>query len=221
MQDLIVKDLGRTGYQETLVSMQNFTASRTVSTPDEIWLTEHSSVYTLGINRKNVRLPHQEKYKATIPIVLVDRGGKITYHGLGQVVIYVLLDLKRRNLNVRQLVNILEASIIELLAKHGVTTHAKSDAPGVYVKVDDKPKKIASLGLRLKNNCCYHGLSLNVDMDLAPFAAIDPCGYVGLEVTQTMDLGITQSPQQLGENLVKMLLKHLQEKLALWLKPFK
>ena len=206
MQDLIVKDLGRTGYQETLVSMQNFTASRTVSTPDEIWLTEHSSVYTLGINRKNVRLPHQEKYKATIPIVLVDRGGKITYHGLGQVVIYVLLDLKRRNLNVRQLVNILEASIIELLAKHGVVASAKSDAPGVYVDA----KKIASLGLRLKNNCCYHGLSLNVDMDLAPFSAIDPCGYVGLEVTQTKNLGIVQTQQQLGEALLKKLQEKLQ-----------
>ena len=215
VKNLIIRDLGCTDYQETLIAMQQFTASRSATTPDEIWLTEHASVYTLGINRKNVRLPHQEKYKADIPVVLVDRGGKITYHGIGQVIIYVLIDLTRRNLNVRQLVNILEASIIELLTKHGVTAHAKSDAPGVYVKVDDKPKKIASLGLRLKNNCCYHGLSLNVDMDLAPFAAIDPCGYIGLEVTQTMDLGITKSPQQLGENLVKMLLKHLQEKLAL------
>ena len=206
VKNLIVKDLGRTNYQETLASMQNFTASRTVSTPDEIWLTEHSSVYTLGINRKNVRLPHQEKYKATIPIVLVDRGGKITYHGLGQVVIYVLLDLKRRNLNVRQLVNILEASIIELLEKHGINASAKSDAPGVYVG----SKKIASLGLRLKNNCCYHGLSLNVDMDLAPFSAIDPCGYVGLEVTQTKNLGIVQTPQQLGEALLKKLQEKLQ-----------
>ena len=200
MQDLIVKDLGRTGYQETLASMQNFTASRTVSTPDEIWLTEHSSVYTLGINRKNVRLPQNN-----IPIVLVDRGGKITYHGLGQVVIYVLLDLKRRNLNVRQLVNILEASIIELLAKHGVVASAKSDAPGVYVDA----KKIASLGLRLKNNCCYHGLSLNVDMDLAPFNEIDPCGYVGLESTQTKNLGIRKAPQQMGENLLKILTEKL------------
>ena len=156
MQDLIVKDLGCTDYQETLVAMQHFTASRTAITPDEIWFTEHTSVYTLGINRKNVRLP-----KNTIPVVLVDRGGKITYHGSGQVIIYVLLDLKRRNLNVRQLVNIMEASIIGLLAKHGIAASAKNDAPGVYVET----KKIASLGLRLKNNCCYHGLSLNVDID--------------------------------------------------------
>ena len=205
VKELIVKSLGRTDYQETLAAMQQFTASRTAATPDEIWLTEHTSVYTLGINRKNVRLPQNK-----IPVVLVDRGGKITYHGLGQVIIYVLLDLKRRNLNVRQLVNMLEASIIELLAQHGIAASAKSDAPGVYVQVAGKSKKIASLGLRLKNNCCYHGLSLNVDMDLVPFSDIDPCGYVGLETTQTKDLGIVQTPQQLGE----MLLKRLQEKLA-------
>ena len=205
VKELIVKSLGRTDYQETLAAMQQFTASRTAATPDEIWLTEHTSVYTLGINRKNVRMPQNN-----IPLVLVDRGGKITYHGLGQVIIYVLLDLKRRNLNVRQLVNMLEASIIELLAQQGIAASAKSDAPGVYVQVAGKSKKIASLGLRLKNNCCYHGLSLNVDMDLVPFSDIDPCGYVGLETTQTKDLGIVQTPQQLGE----MLLKRLQEKLA-------
>ncbi len=204
VKDLIVKDLGCTDYQETLVAMQQFTASRTATTPDEIWLTEHTSVYTLGINRKNVRLPQN-----TIPVVFVDRGGKITYHGSGQVVIYVLIDLKRHNLNVRQLVNIMEASIIELLAQHGIAASAKSDAPGVYVQVDGKPKKIASLGLRLKNNCCYHGLSLNVDMDLAPFNEIDPCGYVGLESTQTKNLGIRKAPQQMGENLLKILTEKL------------
>ena len=204
VEDLIIKNLGCTDYQETLVAMQQFTASRTATTPDEIWLTEHSSIYTLGINRKNVLLPQN-----SIPVVLVDRGGKITYHGSGQVIIYVLLDLKRRNLNVRQLVNILEASIIKLLAKLGIAASAKSDAPGVYVQVDGKSKKIASLGLRLKNNCCYHGLSLNVEMDLAPFAAIDPCGYVGLEITQTKDLGIVETTQQMGENLLKILTEKL------------
>jgi lipoyl(octanoyl) transferase len=202
MQNIVCRQLGRTNYQSTLAAMQQFTAMRTAETPDEIWLTEHNGVYTLGLNRKNVRLPNNE-----IPLVLVDRGGKITYHGLGQVVIYLLLDLKRRNLNVRQLVNILEASIIELLALHGINAIAKTDAPGVYVN----DKKIASLGLRLKNNCCYHGLSLNVDMDLTPFTAIDPCGYVGLEVTQTKDLGITQTTQQWGENLVKILTEKLNK----------
>lgn len=205
MQDLvtkgmIAKQLGRSDYQTTLTAMQVFTAKRTALTPDELWLTEHHSVYTLGLNRKNSRLPSNG-----IPLVLVDRGGKITYHGIGQVVIYLLLDLKRRDLTVRQLVNKIESSIIETLAQHGVTAIAKTDAPGVYVN----DKKIASLGLRLKNNCCYHGLSLNVDMDLAPFSAIDPCGYVGLETTQTKDLDIAQTPQQIGEAL----LKRLQEKL--------
>ena len=203
---IINRQLGLTDYQATLQEMQVFTASRTQQTFDEIWLTEHDAVYTLGLNRKNVRLP-----KNDIPVVFVDRGGKITYHGPGQVVIYILIDLKRRNLNVRQLVNLMETSIIELLAQFNVSAIAKADAPGVYVQSDGKHKKIASLGLRLKNNCCYHGLSLNVEMDLTPFSAIDPCGYVGLEVTQTKDLGIAETSQQMGEDL----LNRLQEKLAL------
>jgi lipoyl(octanoyl) transferase len=199
---IISRDFGRTDYQTTLQTMQQFTAHRMPQTPDEIWLTEHDAIYTLGLNRKNVRLPDSK-----IPLVLVDRGGKITYHGLGQVVIYVLLDLKRNKLNIRQLVDALEASIIGLIGAYQIDAYSKKDAPGVYVN----EKKIASLGLRVKNNCCYHGLSLNVDMDLSPFTAIDPCGYVGLEVTQTKDCGITASPQQMGEAL----LKRLQEKLAL------
>jgi lipoyl(octanoyl) transferase len=208
---IITRQLGLTDYKTTLQAMQAFTVSRSSHTPDEIWLTEHAAVYTLGLNRKNVRLPENNDNRHNIPVVLVDRGGKITYHGLGQVVVYLLIDLKRRNLNVRQLVNLMEACIIELLAQSNVPAFAKADAPGVYVQHDCKHKKIASLGLRLKNNCCYHGLSLNVDMDLAPFHAIDPCGYVGLEVTQTKDLGIAESAQQLGEDL----LRRLQEKLAL------
>lgn len=201
---IISRNLGLTDYQATLAAMQDFTTSRHAHTPDELWLTEHHSVYTLGLNRKNVRLPANQ-----IPVILVDRGGKITYHGKGQLVIYTLIDLKRRNLNVRQLVSILENSIVELLAQFDVHSQSKSDAPGVYVQDNGMHKKIASLGLRLKNNCCYHGLSLNVDMDLTPFADIDPCGYVGLEVTQTKNIGIVQTPPQLGENL----LNRLKEKL--------
>ena len=197
---LITRHLGLTEYQATLLAMQIFTANRSDNTSDEIWLTEHNSVYTLGLNRKNVRLPQNDT-----PVILVDRGGKITYHGLGQIIIYVLIDLKRRNMNVRQLVNIIEASIIELLSEFGVIANAKQDAPGVYVA----EKKIASLGLRLKNNCCYHGLSLNADMNLAPFKAIDPCGYVGLEVTQTKDLGITLSNDVLGKKLLSILSENL------------
>ena len=202
---LSIRHLGLTDYQATLLAMQAFTADRTSQTVDEIWLTEHNAVYTLGLNRKNVRLPETKTNGKKIPVILVDRGGKITYHGLGQVVVYVLIDLKRRNINVRQLVNIIELSIIELLAQFGVKANAKHDAPGVYVN----EKKLASLGLRLKNNCCYHGLSLNVDMDLSPFSAIDPCGCVGLEVTQTKDLGIAKTTQQMGENLVKILIEKL------------
>jgi lipoyl(octanoyl) transferase len=205
---LIIRDLGRSDYQTTLQAMQAFTNGRTAETPDELWLTEHDAIYTLGLNRKNVRLPQN-----SIPVVLVDRGGKITYHGIGQVVIYLLIDFNRRNLNVRQLVNIMETSIIELLGQYNINALAKADAPGVYI--DDK--KIASLGLRLKNQCCYHGLSLNVDMDLSPFSAIDPCGYAGLKVTQTKNLGIADSAQDIG----KALLKHLQEKLQKCHKQYK
>jgi lipoyl(octanoyl) transferase len=209
---LITRNLGLTDYQTILQAMQTFTANRTAETSDELWLTEHNSVYTLGLNRKNVRLPKNE-----IPVVLVDRGGKITYHGLGQVVIYFLIDLKRHHLNVRQLVNIMETSIIDLLAEFSIKADTKKDAPGVYVQVNDKqqkiasPKKIASLGLRLKNNCCYHGLSLNVNMDLTPFSAIDPCGYIGLEMTQTCDLAINKTPAQMGELLLEKILHQFKQ----------
>jgi lipoyl(octanoyl) transferase len=199
---VITSQLGLTDYASTLVAMQAFTATRNTQTLDEIWLTEHPAVYTLGLNRKNVRLPNN-----SIPVVMVDRGGKITYHGPGQMVIYLLIDLKRRDINVRQFVNIIENSIIELLAQLNVVAVAKADAPGVYVN----HKKIASLGLRLKNNCCYHGLSLNVDMDLTPFSAIDPCGYAGLEVTQTKDLGIKINAAQMGELLLQKLTDKLNK----------
>ena len=145
--------------------MQNFTAQRTPATTDEIWLTEHGPVYSLGLNRKQVRLPSN-----SIDVINTDRGGKITYHGPGQVIIYVLLDLKRRNLTIRGLVTLLEQAVINLLKSYGVAATAKADAPGVYVSGPQAPEaKIAALGLRIKNNCCYHGLSLKVNMDLSPF----------------------------------------------------
>ena len=197
----ICRDLGITDYKTTLEAMQVFTKNRTFSTPDELWLTMHNAVYTLGLNRTDLRLPS----RADIPIVQTDRGGKITYHGLGQVVIYCLLDLKRSKHNVRELVNAIEASIVSLLASHHVTASTQKNAPGVYVN----GAKIASLGLRLKNQCCYHGLSLNVAMDLTPFSAIDPCGYQGLKMTQTSHLGIEKTPQQIGEALLKLLQENL------------
>lgn len=202
LQPLIVRQLGKTGFEETWHAMQRFTADRTSNTPDELWLTEHYPVYTLGLNRKNVRLPTE----ADIPVVFTDRGGKITYHGPGQLIVYVLLDLKRHHLNARKLVSLLENTVIDLLAKYGVYAAAKPDAPGVYVY----EAKIASLGLRIKNNDCYHGLSLNIDMDLKPFAAIDPCGYVGLKVTQTKALGIDINLQSAGELFVTILNNRLR-----------
>jgi lipoyl(octanoyl) transferase len=199
---LLVRHLGLTDFANTCQAMQRFTAERTVDTPDELWLTEHSAVYSLGLNRKNVRLPS----RSDIPVVNTDRGGKITYHGLGQVIVYVLLDLTRHHLNIRQLVTVIEGTVVNLLADYGIQAYSKSDAPGVYVKnAHNQEAKIASLGLRIKNNRCYHGLSLNVDMDLTPFSAIDPCGYVGLAVTQTKDLGITADVKILGGKLLEKL----------------
>lgn len=181
--------------------MQDFTITRDAETPDEIWLTEHPPVYTLGLNRKDVRMPS----RIDISVVNTDRGGKITYHGPGQAIIYLLIDLKRKGMNVRKLVSSMENSVIALLAEENIHAFARSDAPGVYVQ----DKKIASVGLRLKKECCYHGISLNVDMDLLPFSAIDPCGYRGLEVTQLHDLGVQLSQADAGEKLLKYLTKEL------------
>ena len=201
-QAFIIRRLGLTDFESTCQAMQRFNAERSADTPDELWLTEHPPVYSLGLNRRQVRLPQ----RSDIPTVLTDRGGKITYHGPGQVVIYVLADLQRNRLNIRTLVSLLEHAVIELLADYGVNAVSKKDAPGVYVQLDDAQEaKIASLGLRVKNNGCYHGLSLNVDMDLSPFEAIDPCGYVGLKVTQTKDLGITADMQAISEKLLQKL----------------
>lgn len=177
--------------------MQQFTAARQPDTPDEFWLTVHEAVYTLGLNRKGVLMPT----RADIPVVQVDRGGKITYHGKGQIVLYTLIDLKRRGINVRQLVSAMEGAIIALLAEFSINAVARADAPGVYVE----GRKIASLGLRLKNQCSYHGLALNVDMDLTPFNAIDPCGYQGLEVTQLSELGIHLPQQEIATKLINYL----------------
>jgi len=175
--------------------MQRYTAQRDANSPDQVWFVQHPAVYTLGLNKKGVRLPTRDD----IPVVAIDRGGKITYHGPGQLIMYVLLDLKRLGCNVRQLVSVLENGVIQLLQSQGITAEARSDAPGVYVD----GKKIASVGLRLKQERCYHGLSLNIDMDIAPFSAIDPCGYQGLEVTQMRDLGVTLSEQEISASLLE------------------
>ncbi len=205
-QPFITRHLGVTDFETTWHAMQRFTANRSADTPDELWLTEHHPVYTLGLNRKQVRLPDNSE----IPLVSTDRGGKITYHGPGQIIIYVLLDLQRNHLNIRSLVTKLEDATIALLASYGILAIAKKDAPGVYVHdLSGHEAKIASLGLRIKNNCCYHGLSFNVNMDLKPFTEIDPCGYVDLKVTQTNDLGISANTDTIGKSLLEILTAHL------------
>lgn len=200
-QRLTIRRLGRTDYEPVWHAMQAFTAARTADTMDELWVTEHPPIYTLGLNRRDVRLPARDD----IQLMLVDRGGKITYHGPGQVVIYLLLDLNRKGLKVRQLVSAMENAIIELLAAHEIEASALANAPGVYVA----GRKIASLGLRLKKNHCYHGLALNVAMDLSPFDAIDPCGYRGLQVAQLADLGIEMSSPAVADALLLNLCRDL------------
>ncbi len=178
--------------------MQAFTAARDADTPDELWLLEHPPVYTLGQAGKAEHL-----IAATdIPVVPIDRGGQITYHGPGQVVAYVLVDLRRRGYGIRELVARMEQAVIDLLAARGVAADRLAGAPGVYVD----GAKIAALGLRVKHGCTYHGLALNVDMDLAPFAAINPCGYPGMAVTQCRDLGVGLSLRQAEDALGHALL---------------
>ncbi len=177
---MIVRDLGLRSYRPIFAAMQAFTAARDESTADEIWLLEHPPVFTQGLNGK----PEHLLAPGDIPVVPVDRGGQITYHGPGQVVCYCLLDLRRARLGVRQLVTMLEQAIIQLLRNYGIVAQARPTAPGVYVE----ERKIASLGLRVRRGCSYHGLSFNVAMDLSPFARINPCGYPGLEITQLSEL---------------------------------
>jgi lipoyl(octanoyl) transferase len=197
-----VRKLGRAEYEPTWRAMREFTAQRAVDSADELWLLEHPPKYTLGVAGRSEHLP---RVANGIPVVRSDRGGQITYHGPGQVVLYLLLDLRRRNLSVRPLVRIMEQAVIDLLASYGVASAGRNEAPGVYVD----GAKIAALGLRVRNHCCYHGIAFNVDMDLAPFRAIDPCGYSGLAVTQARDLGIADGPEHLGGKLVRHLLDRL------------
>jgi lipoyl(octanoyl) transferase len=197
-----VRRLGRVEYGPTWRAMQDFTAQRGAGTPDELWLLEHPPVYTLGVAGRAAHLP---RVANGIPVVKTDRGGQITYHGPGQVVIYALLDLRRRGLAVRPLVRLMENAVIGLLAAYGIAAAGRLEAPGVYVN----GAKVAALGLRIRDGRCYHGLALNVDMDLSPFHVIDPCGYSGLAVTQARDLGIAESPELLGGKLVHHLLQEL------------
>ena len=203
---ILVKRLGIADYEATWRAMREFTARRDAATPDELWVLQHPPVYTVGVAGRVAHLPRVDN---GVPVVATDRGGQITYHGPGQAVIYLLLDMRRCGLQVRPLVRLMECAVIELLAAHGVAACGRVDAPGVYVGAD----KIAALGLRIKNACCYHGLALNIDMDLSPFLAIDPCGYPGLGVTRTADIGITDNAASLTKELVTILLASLQQRL--------
>jgi lipoyl(octanoyl) transferase len=182
--------------------MQQFTADRTADTADEIWITEHPPVYTLGLNGK----PEHLLQATGIALINTDRGGQITYHGPGQLIVYLLADLKRLNIGPRQIVSVLENVVIDTLGLYGIKAQSRADAPGVYVA----GKKIASLGLRIKNGCCYHGISLNNNMNLAPFNHINPCGHAGMEITQLAAFGVNIDCHELAVPLVHRIIKAIE-----------
>ena len=200
MTAVIVRWLGRRPYLPVWHAMQRFTANRTAESTDEIWLLEHEPVYTTGVRGR----PDRDSIDG-IPLIRCDRGGLTTYHGPGQLVVYPLLDLARRPLSVRGLVTTLERSVIELLRQYGIRAEARPDAPGVYVE----RAKIASVGIRVRRLCSYHGLSLNIDGDLSPFAAIDPCGFSGMPMTRLADLGADVRPHEAAVPLLGCLMAQL------------
>lgn len=197
----VIKRLGMVPYRETWQAMMDFTAARDETTPDEIWLLEHPPVFTLGLAGKHEHV----LAPGDIEVVEIDRGGQVTYHGPGQLVVYPLLDLKRLKLGVRALVSALENAVVDVLATYGIESAPRPDAPGVYVA----GRKVAALGLRVRRGCTYHGLAFNVAMDLEPFQRINPCGFVGLETTQVSDLGGPADVARVGDDLVPLLLQRL------------
>ena len=204
MTPVVVRWLGRVPYEPTWRAMQQFTEARDAATPDELWLLEHEPVFTLGMNAD----PAHVLGAGEIPVIRIDRGGQVTYHGPGQLVVYPLIDLRRAQLGVRDLVTALEGAVIELAARHGIRAECRARAPGVYVA----GAKLASVGLRVRRGGSYHGLALNVDMDLAPFARINPCGYAGLEMTQLAALGGPREVRQVGQALAVLLADRLRSR---------
>jgi lipoyl(octanoyl) transferase len=198
----LIRRLGLVEYEPTWRAMQRFTDERGAATPDEIWFLEHPQVFTLGMNasREHVLAP------GDIPVVQIDRGGQVTYHGPGQLVVYPLIDLRRSGLGVRDLVTALERSVIELAAEYGVVAEARKSAPGVYVE----GRKLASVGIRIRRGASYHGLALNVSLDLEPFGRINPCGYEGLQMTQLADIGGPGSVGAAADALEPHLLRALR-----------
>ena len=204
-RDIAVRPLGRSDYESCWSAMRAFTDARDAHTRDEIWLTEHAPIYTLGLAGRREHLLRENG----IPVLKVDRGGQVTYHGPGQLVAYALLDLSRAKLGVREMVRRLESAVILWLGTLGIEAHGKPSAPGVYAVTGEGEAKIAALGLRVRHGCSYHGLALNVAMDLAPFADIDPCGYPGLAVTQLADFGVAKSVDEAGAELAPFLVRSL------------
>jgi lipoyl(octanoyl) transferase len=198
LTSLVVRELGLCEYETTMVSMQTFTNRREKNTQDEIWLLQHPPVFTRGVSCR--QLPNR-LLPSTMKVVDSDRGGQITYHGPGQLVVYLLLDLRRRQLGVRSFVSLLETVIIDALGQHGLEAGRRPEAPGVYVG----GAKIAALGLRVRSGCCYHGISLNIDLDLTPFSWIDPCGYAGLAVTSVVEQGVTTSIESIQLSVLREL----------------
>jgi lipoyl(octanoyl) transferase len=199
---IVIRSLGRQDYEPLWRSMQTFTDERAAHTPDEIWFTEHPPVFTLGLNadREHLLAP------GDIPVVQIDRGGQVTYHGPGQLMIYPLIDLRRAGIGVRDMVTALEQSIVDLAAEFSIAAASRADAPGVYVQ----GRKIASVGLRVRRGATYHGMALNLDVDLEPFSRINPCGFSDLEVTKLKSLGIAETMQQIQARVQKHLLRHLR-----------
>ena len=204
----VLRTLGRTDYERCWRAMQAWTDARSADTPDELWITEHPPVYTLGLAGRREHLLHAN----AIPVLKVDRGGQVTYHGPGQLVVYAMVDLARRRLGIRELVRRLEAAVVEWLGGHGISAYGKPSAPGVYVMREGVEAKIAALGLKVRNGCTYHGIAVNVAMDLSPFADIDPCGYPGLAVSQVSELGVATSVERAGETLAPFLARAIARK---------
>jgi len=195
---LNIKQLGRTDYINTWGNMKYFIDQAPIQ--DELWITEHQPIFTTGVNKKNCLIPNTD-----IPHLFVDRGGKITYHGPGQLIIYTLINIKKNNLMIRQLVSILENSVIDFLKKNKINSYSKIEAPGVFIN----EKKICSIGLRIKKNYAYHGLSFNVDMDTKPFTLIDPCGFPSLKMSQLSDFNIKSTVEQSGKEIALIINKKL------------
>jgi lipoyl(octanoyl) transferase len=202
---MLLRRLGRTDYAPCWRAMQAFTDARDPATPDELWLTEHPPVYTFGLAGRREHLRRDNG----IPALKVDRGGQVTYHGPGQAVIYTLVDLRRLRLGVRDMVREVEAAVVEWLDSLGIFAYGKPSAPGVYVSRGGMEAKIAALGLRIRNGASYHGVAVNVSMDLAPFADIDPCGYPGLAVTQVADYGIAMDAPSAARALAPILARRI------------